>query len=63
MHVETCDRCHVRAVWLWLTEDHELATCGHHGRQHGPALKAAGFEPYRLDVPDMRDVDAGAVTG
>ena len=48
---ETCDRCPARAVWLWLTQDLELATCGHHGRQHGPALKAAGFDRYELAQP------------
>ena len=60
---ERCDRCGARAAMLYLTAEQELALCGHHSRQHGPGLKAAGFDAYRLDVQDVRDVGASAVNG
>lgn len=40
-----CDQCGptVRAyVFVILASGSELAYCGSHGRQHSPALKAAG---------------------
>lgn len=50
--VNRCDRC--RAAWAvewWKPEGrHHLLLCGHHHRQHGPGLVAAGFVAMtRLD--------------
>jgi hypothetical protein len=61
----TCDRCGpaVRAHWLWLNPNHELALCDHHDREHHDALVAQGFDRYQLAVPDLRQVGSGAVHG
>lgn len=63
---ERCDKCGAAAKTLYLTiyadgTEAELLMCGHHTRQHGPAIVAAGFDAYELAVPDVRAVGASPV--
>lgn len=41
----SCDRCCQNAVHEWWNPNgrSRLAMCGHHSREHGPALTAQGF--------------------
>ena len=43
------DCCIARTVTIWWRSETkaEIAMCGHHSRQHGPALTAAGY----IEIP------------
>jgi len=45
MIADRCDQCSAQAfVRVRMPSQAELLFCGHHGREHGPALAAQGAE-------------------
>ena len=46
--MDFCDRCPARAAYRYERHPHPLTMCGHHGRQHGKALRDAGWFTYRI---------------
>lgn len=53
--MDRCDRCCARARYEWWKAEgrRTVALCGHHSKQHGAALVAAGF----LALPALEDAD------
>ena len=53
---DCCDSCGSSVpaqTWWWRAEDRaELAMCAHHAKEHGDALKAAGFRLARERQPE-----------
>ena len=48
--MDRCDRCPARATAHYLGPDEgdELFLCDHHAREHDAALRADGWEKYRI---------------
>ena len=47
---DRCDRCGFQAYFVAMRNGKELTFCGHHGKEHTPALAAGGW-----DVLDFTD--------
>lgn len=49
-----CDRCPAAGAYHWrLPDGLDLVLCGHHSRQHGPALITSGGIDRKIDATDL----------